>query len=57
MRPQWLHVNQVAGGWDLFKQIALAALFAIAVAQYVFLDVLIDIASLPANTYFIAGRS
>lgn len=58
VRPQWLHVNRVPQGSALFKQIVLAALLAIAVVQYVSMDVLVEIASMPSTTYFVsAGRS
>lgn len=57
VRPQWLHVNHVPRGSNLFKQIVLAVLFVIAVVQYVSMDVLVDIASLPRTTYFVSSRS
>jgi hypothetical protein len=52
VRPQWLHVNRVPWGSSLLKQTVLGLLFLIAVAQYVSMDVLVEIAKLPSNTYF-----
>lgn len=57
VRPQWLHVNRVPTGSAFFKQIVLALLLVIAVVQYVALDALVEIASLPGTTYFVSGRS
>jgi hypothetical protein len=57
VRPQWLHVNRVPRGANLFKQIALGVLLVIAVVQYVSMDVLVEIASLPSTTYFLTPRS
>ena len=56
VRPQWLHVNRIPTGSTFFKQIVLAVLLVIAVVQYVSLDALVEIASLPRTTYFISGR-
>ena len=56
VRPQWVHVNRVPDAPALFKQIVLAVLLVIAVVQYVSLDVLIEIATMPSTTYFISGR-
>ena len=53
IRPQWLHVTSVPKGSALLKQIVLALLFVIAAVQYVTMDVLVEIARLPANTYFV----
>ena len=52
VRPQWLHVTSVPKGSALLKQIVLAVLFVVALAQYMSMDVLLEIAKLPANTYF-----
>jgi hypothetical protein len=51
VRPQWLHVTRVPKGPALLKQIVLAMLFVVASAQYLSMDVLLEIAKLPANTY------
>ena len=56
VRPQWLHVNRIPTGSGFFKQIVLAVLLVIAVGQYVALDALVEIASLPRTTYFVSGR-
>lgn len=52
VRPQWVHVNRVPKGASLVRQIVLAVLFLIAVVQYVSMDVLVEIARVPSNTYF-----
>ena len=53
VRPQWHHINRVPTGSSLFKQIVLALLFAIAVVQYVTMDVLVEIAKIPSNIYIV----
>ena len=53
VRPQWLHVNRVPGGWPLAQQIILALLFAFAVVQYYFVDVVSEISSLHEVIYFV----
>ena len=55
VRPQWLHVNRAPHGSALLRQIVLAALFVIAVVEYVSMDVLVEIASMPSTTYFVSG--
>ena len=52
VRPQWVHVNRVPKGSALVRQIILAVLLVIAVVQYVSMDVLVEIARMPTNTYF-----
>ncbi|HEX2566882.1 MAG TPA: hypothetical protein VHN19_05755 [Burkholderiales bacterium] len=58
VRPQWLEVDRIPRGSALFKQIVLALLFLIALAQYVTMDTLLEIARLPSNIYFVSsGRT
>ena len=55
VRPQWLQINRVPRGSTLFKQIVLVLLFVIALAQYVTMDTLVEIAKLPSNIYFVSS--
>jgi hypothetical protein len=43
--------------WLKTKRIALAALLAFGVIQYYMFDVLLEIVSLPSNTYFLPARA
>jgi len=55
VRPQWLEVNRVPRGSALFKQIVLVLLFVIALAQYITMDTLVEIAKIPSNIYFVSS--
>jgi len=57
VRPQWVHLNRLPRGGALLRQVVLAVLFVIVAVQYVSLDVLVEIASLPHTTYFIASSA
>lgn len=43
--------------WRKFKRITLIALLAFGVIQYYIFDVLLQIASLPTNTYFVPAST
>ena len=58
VRPLWVHVNRRPRDWALAKQVLLVVLFAVAAAQYIFLDTAVTIASLPSTVYFVGpGKS
>jgi len=57
VRPSlWLHVNRVSQGWALVKQLILVLLFAVALGQYIFLDVFVEVASLQRTVYFVSSN-
>lgn len=52
VRPVAVHLEEPPHSWSTVKQLVLAALFAIAVGQYIFIDVVVEIASLSHTLYF-----
>lgn len=57
IRPVSVHLEQPARPWGAVKEIVLAALFALALGHYIYVDVALEIASMQHTIYFTPGSA